>query len=531
VLNRRDRNTGDLFDPFAHLGSQRKGMLEKSWAGVFRQHALKELELPALNKSFANQKGRPGKVAQVVLGALVLQQMHDMTDAQTLEMLAFNQQWHYALNVRQEDEAYLCDKTLRNWRSRVVGLQLQQELFDKVTGALAKHYKVDPSLQRIDSTRVCSNMARLSRLSLMVRTIEVFLNRLRQECAELWPLVEEQIIQRHLGREGVKGVFALTRPSEAQRRLPEAAADLLKLTRQFAGTAAAELEEYALLGRVLKEQCEVGSDDNDRGDPPLRLREDKEVSGASLQNPSDPDATYNAHKGQGYRVQIMETYSTDQAVQSPAVSLITHVAVGAMNEHDGAALLPAIKDATGRQLAPQAVVGDTHYGSQENCRMTEALGVKLVAPAQPPKDDQKLSLEDFELDDQNRVTRCPAGQTPVRVSVTQNNSQALFDKNICQACWQRKLCPVQKPRSDRNLTLRLQYDQDRLEMRRRRLKELEPLFREDYRWRAGIEGTISRLKHVTGMVRLRVRELAKVSYAVVLKALGLNVFRCAAAGV
>jgi IS5 family transposase len=90
---------------------------------------------------------------------------------------------------------------------------------------------------------------------------------------------------------------------------------------------------------------------------------------------------------------------------------------------------------------------------------------------------------------------------------------------------------VQKPRSANAKALRLQYDQERLEMRQRRLKEKEPEFLKRYRWRAGIEGTMSRLKHVMGMVRLRVRTLAKVSYVVCLKALGLNIFRCAAAGV
>jgi IS5 family transposase len=535
VLNRRDRNTGDLFDPWAHLGAARRRMLEQSWAGVFRKHALGVLVLPALNLGFHAEKGRPGKVPQVLLGVLVLQQMHDTTDVQTLEMLAFNEQWHYALNVRQEDEAYLCDKTLRNWRNRLIAQGLEKELFDKVTGALAKYYKVDASLQRIDSTRVCSNMAKLSRLELIVGTIEVFLNRLRAACPELWPRVEQRIIDRHLGRDGVKGVFALTRPSEAQRHLPEAAKDLLTLVRQFQATDAAVLEEFALLKRVLEEQCEVSAnDDGPAGGSPLRVREDKEVSGASLQNPSDPDATYNAHKGQGYRVQIMETFS-DQPADQPGVpahvNLITHVSIGAMNEHDSAALAPAIEDASGRQLAPQTVLGDTHYGTRENCRQTQAIGVELFAPAQPPRDGEaKLSLEDFELDGQDRVTRCPQGHAPLSTSVKEKNKQAMFDRTICQGCPLRKSCPVQNPRSAGAKAMRLQYDQERLEMRQRRLKEKEPEFLNRYRWRAGIEGTMSRLKHVMGMVRLRVRTLAKVSYAVYLKTLGLNLFRCAAVG-
>ena len=32
----------------------------------------------------------------------------------------------------------------------------------------------------------------------------------------------------------------------------------------------------------------------------------KEIASSSLQNHSDPDAGYDAHKGQGYQVQVME---------------------------------------------------------------------------------------------------------------------------------------------------------------------------------------------------------------------------------
>jgi hypothetical protein len=92
----------------------------------------------------------------------------------------------------------------------------------------------------------------------------------------------------------------------------------------------------------------------------------------------------------------------------------------------------------------------------------------------------------------------------------------MFDRTICEGCPLKKSSPVQKPRSANANALRLQYDQERLEMRQRRLKENEPEFLNRYRWRAGIEGTMSRLKHVMDMVRLRVRTLAKVSYVVCL---------------
>ena len=66
-------------------------------------------------------------------------------------------------------------------------------------------------------------------------------------------------------------------------------------------------------------------------------------------------------------------------------------------------------------------------------------------------------------------------------------------------------------------------------MYERRKREQDAAFKERYRWRAGIEGTMSRLKHVLGMAALRVRGYAAVRYEAFMGALGLNILRCAAA--
>jgi hypothetical protein len=49
---------------------------------------------------------------------------------------------------------------------------------------------------------------------------------------------------------------------------------------------------------------------------------------ASLQSPSDPDATYG-HKGEGYEVQLTETCSEENGFQ-----VVTAVSVNGANESD-----------------------------------------------------------------------------------------------------------------------------------------------------------------------------------------------------
>jgi len=66
---------------------------------------------------------------------------------------------------------------------------------------------------------------------------------------------------------------------------------------------------------------------------------------------------------------------------------------------------------------------------------------------------------------------------------------------------------------------RLDYTAKPLRLAKRRVAEE---FREKYRWRSGIEATNAPLKRVLRIGRLRVRRLARVRHAVMLKALGWN---------
>jgi hypothetical protein len=398
---------------------------------------------------------------------------------------------------------------------------------------LIKAFEVDPTRQRLDSTVLRSNMRKLTRLGVLCETIEKFLRDLSRHDGALYARVDAALLGRHVqGEQG--GCFGVARPSEAKRRLPQAAADLLLLVRAFAGTSAADLPAYGLIKRVLTEQCEVIDAAGGEGEK-LRVKEDTELKGDVLQNPSDAGCTYNAHKGPGYMAQIMETYNPDPpaAAQPLKPDLITHVALGTMTEHDITAMEPALEDTGARGIAPGQILADTHYGLGENIERAAQRGVELISPAQPPagsrQDPPRLSLEQFILNKEGQVSQCPAGHAPLSVSTSKSreNYQARFDAATCAACPLRPQCPVQAPRSPRDSTTRLQYEAQRLDMRQRRLNEQTPQFKERYRWRAGIEATMSRLKHQMGCAALRVRGKAAIAYEAFMGALGLNIKRCA----
>jgi hypothetical protein len=68
-----------------------------------------QLPIYELAGGFRDDFGHPSKYLRIAIGALVLQQVHDLTDRQTTKAVALNIAWNYALDIRHESDAYLCE--------------------------------------------------------------------------------------------------------------------------------------------------------------------------------------------------------------------------------------------------------------------------------------------------------------------------------------------------------------------------------------------------------------------------------------
>ena len=273
----RDRRTGELFDRWSYFGDKRRRLMEQSWAGVFRNHLLVELPVDDLCRHLDERMGRPSKGLHVVIGVLLLQQLHDLSDAETVEALAFNMAWHYALDVRSEADSYFCEKTLRNYRRLFIEQGLDELLFRCLTDRLVQGFSVDTSHQRMDSTALRSAMRALTRLGIVVESISKFARELERYHPGLHEQISKEEIRRYVDREG-NGAFANTAPSVSKRRLGEAGQDLLALVLQFRDTAAAKLSSFAILERVLRDQFEIVDDECG----------DRDAKRAAIRDPKDP---------------------------------------------------------------------------------------------------------------------------------------------------------------------------------------------------------------------------------------------------
>jgi len=539
----KDRNqlTFDVIPPWHGVLTEKKvKRLENTWAGVFRSYITLNLPVQTIAANYSEHMGRPTKELITVMGAVVLQQIFDLTDERTVDEVAFNQQWHYALDSYNSDDQMMAERTLWGMRHLMLETGIDQEIFKRVTDHLADAFKVDTRFQRLDSVHIHSNMACLGRVRLMTRTIAKFLKNLRRQYREVYESTISDALSARYFKEQSSGYFGKVRPSETKRRLDEIARDLYGLIEVFsAHDNIRALYSFKLLQRVFREQCRVVEGE-------VVVVPAKEVSSDSLQNPSDPDATYDGHKGQGYQVQVLETFTptgaeqpesgvsagdeadsdSEKAGAKPALNLITHVEVEPAHVHDSSALKPALEDVGDRRLVPQELLADAAYGSDKNVGQAKSCSVALIAPLPGRKGDKSFDGFVFNVDRQV-IETCPGGHSPERSRQNRRKGSltAFWKESTCEGCSLRESggCPVVKGRRG----FRLQYLAKDVRVYQRRKAEEGETFKSKYRYRAGIEGTNSRYVHMTGAKRLRYRGLPQVRFAGITKALGINLFRTA----
>jgi len=520
MIKVKDPNQLYILDPWGFITPKRRQMLDSGWPGLFRKYILPSIPINKVRKHFDATFGRPTKELYSILGALILQQSFDLTDEETIQQYAFNIQWHYALNICEEtdDAKYISLKTLWNIRSIVSQNNLEDDIFKAATEKLAEAFKVNKDKQRIDSVHMKSNMRRLGRIGIFSQSIHKFLVNLKRGYQDRFESIDKIIIEKYLTKDSL-GCFSRVEPSESKKTLTGVSKDLFDLVQQFKGCPeVSAMYSYKLLERVLEEQCNL-TDDKDN---PVELKKPKEISSDSLQNPSDVDATYSGHKGQGYQVQVMETFCDDEEKKEDSLNLITYINVEPAHNSDANAVIPAIESTEKRNLKPKELSADCLYGSDDNSEYAKGHGVELISPTMGTTNKDNLSLADFQFSEKGEVIACPRGHAP-RKTMKRKRLSIGFASQHCESCPDVSKCPVKKGKKH----YYLRPTDKEIRIANRRQYECSEEFKDRYRWRAGVEATMSEYDRRTGVKHLRVRGLKAVKFSATLKALGVNIFRAA----
>jgi len=506
-----------LFDPFDRVLTEKtRQRLLNGWPGVFRHVILELLPVDAVSEHFDPAMGRPTKELYSIAGLLLIQEFMDWTKDQALDAYSFHTNVHYALNLEPVTHD-ISKRTLERYIALFEEDDLAKATMDEITTKLVKVLKIRIDKQRLDSTHIFSDMASFGRTRLMGVAIKRLLTQLKRHSQADYNALDESLRNRYAP--GVNQLFCDSKKDSPSRRLlrRQVAEDMYHLCRRFADNLEhSNRDTYKALERIFYEQCEVHEEN-------VCLKQ--KTGGKVMQNPSDPDASYDGHKGPGYQAQISETCNPENEVQ-----LITSAIPQTAAEADANAVEGVLDDLTAKDLLPDELLVDTHYTGDDNVQHAQARGVELVGPvpsgSSKSKDDEyeRLNIDDFNVAEvTEEVICCPGGHKPQ--SSEHNNhtgkTKTVMPESACGQCEFFEQCPVKKTPSSYQLE---HTAKDRRIAGRRREQDTE-VFRERYKTRGGIEGTNSGLKRRTGLGRLRVRGRPAVFQAIYLKIAGWNILR------
>jgi hypothetical protein len=528
---------GRLFDPFQQiippLGLK---CIANGWQSVFRAVLLPLMPVGKLGDRLHPLLGRHSKELYSVAGLLFLQEAKGWTNDETVHAYLFHTDVQFALNLEPGfDQISL--STYERYRANFLEDDLAALVMNDITMKLVDELDLHVDQQRLDSTHVFSDMASFGRTRMMAVSIKRFLTQVQRHHADDFNALPEELRRRYAPSSAKlfasKGLSAEQRGKSRQ----QVAEDMRDLINRFADHADLNTRpSYQALVTVFGQQCEIVED---------KIVIKVKTGGRCMQNPSDPDATYDGCKGQGHKVQLVETCSDANEVQL-ILTAMPQTAV----DHDAAALTAVLADLQTKNLLPEVMLADTAFGSDENVQTAATLGVELVTPtpgneststAAPTSDTatpacatpmEKLTIDDFSVDERTgKVAACPSGRIPLNVLYNQG---ANADKTTiemkpedCVSCPFREACPVRKTKKDK---YKVEYTPKQRRQEERRREEDTPAFRERYARRSGLESTNSGLKRKHGLGKLRVRGRPAVRHAIFLKVAGWNMNRATASG-
>ena len=459
---------------------------------------------------YCADNGRVALEPVLMLGTTLLQFLDGQPDRAAVEMLRYHAGWNFALN-RQLGDAVFHPTSLSNFRDRLQEHGLGRIGFDIILDGLLEAGLISRrTRQRLDSTHVLANLSRMSRLECVRETLRLALQEVEESSSarpDFWPTLWERYVDTKLDYHAEASVL--------QQKMVQAGADaaqLLNWLGQLEDKQPSQGQQVQLLQRVWKENFQF--------DAAGQLEQTPAQPTGAVHNPHDPEAQWAA-KGQGkhrkehvgYKVQVAETVQEGELEKGePTKNFITTVATQPASASDDAGLPLVEQEQAEMGLEKPSVLHvDGAYMSAERLAQAQAEGRELIGPAQSsPKKEGRFSVEDFQIQVEERKAVCPADKESTQCSrlEEQSTGKVSFRFEWSTHCHD---CPLQKQclgKDQRHRTVVVGQYHSHLQARRREQQTKE--FKDKAKARNAIEGTQSELVRAHGLRRARYRGLLKV---------------------
>ena len=426
----------------------------------------------------------------------MLKEYNQLTDEELMDSILCDVRYQHALHTTSYDEQPISDRTLSRFRERLyeyecsTGIDLLKDEMEALAEIYADTMNLRRNVRRMDSMMVASRCRAMSRLEIIYTCVSNMIRLLHRLGMDEY--IPSDMLH-YLDDEDRNEVIYHAKGEECSSRLDQVIQDAAQLR----GDSWLDFSEYQLLIRVLEEQTRIDEDGI------VTAKDRSEISSDSLQNPSDPDATYRKKAGEshkGYVGNIVETVDDD------GKSFISSFQYEQNNHSDSEFMREYLESqAEHPEDDPQTVIADGAYASYDNNKKAEEKNIDLVPTALTGKETDEIFAQ-FELsDDETEVLRCPMGHAPVKQTRYEKTGviRAQFRKDCCENCPYRDRCKGKPQRKTYavHLTAKMVY----------RARQTQKMSEDDYkmlsRKRNAVEGVMSVMRR-----RYRVDEIPVVGH-------------------
>ena len=482
-----------LDDSLLSLTERERKYLNNSWAETFSKKIFPFIDEDRFSVLYSdNPASRPNNPVNIYFGLLILREVFNQSDEEALNSLMFDIRYQHALHTTSFQEQPVSKNSLTNFRAAVYkyiqeyGIDLIQEEIEAQAKSFSKLLKIDGETVRMDSLMISSSCKKLSRLEIIYSTVARFIKVIDKNILpeRFKPYLEESHYNNTIYR---------SRDKDLNTKIKRVLKDGLKLYSLYRkDKEISSTEEFKLLSRMLKEQTRKG-----------RIKPSLEIAPDSLQNPTDPDATYRK-KGKkkhiGYTVNLVEKFD-DKHRMITGYDLKKNTYSDQKFAKDTISKLPVEKDGV------TALVDGAYY-SEDIAKKAEAKGIQMV-PTNLVGGGKNSNSDKFEIDEKEHlVKKCPSGHQPITSTFKEGSYRAHFDQKHCSNCPLRKDCSVVKQKK----SYLFKVSETKLHRCQLIAKMGTSEYKELAKKRAGIEGLPSVLRRrykidhlpVRGEVRVKV---------------------------
>ena len=474
--------------------------------------------------------GQSAESPAVLVLVLVLQELERLSDRQAADAVRGHVEWRYFLGLGLREPTFDYS-VLSEFRARLLAGSAEQHVFERLlTVCQEKGWLKARGRQRTDATRVLSAARDLDRLECVAETLRHALEVL----VEVVPSWLGMWLSPEWGMRYGRSLDTYRLPKDEavrqQLALQVGADGYTVLTHVYAADAPAWLREVPAvetLRQVWVQQYQLQEEQVQ-----WRANADLPPAALEIRSPYDTEARYASKRGvgwNGYKVHFSETCEAD------APHLITSVITTPATTPD-VAVLPVVHD----QLAAQALLPSEHlvdegyadavefqHAAQEH--QVEVVGRLREDSSWQAHQAQGYDQTNFQVDWEHERVICPQGQAShtwrAGLDPFGNPRYAVkFAVRVCQACAARAVC-TQAQSGGRTITVPPREVYEALHAQR--AYQETPDFKQRYKARAGIEGTLSQGVNSMGLRTARYFGLAKTHLQHLFTAMAINLSRLA----